>query len=161
VPRIAYGQPGCLPGAFCPLPAAPGLGFGPWAGKQNVEGQPGTMGVPAGLPEFGRDGQVVNGQPVRGGGGGYAQGSGTMPGAWYPQLWWLRRLDGATLVSGNEQAMSVWSDNQMPVPARDPVGRAALLAQAPVFLSGGNLEQPAGSRGSDWPKWLPTMSYGG
>jgi hypothetical protein len=161
MPRVAYVQPGKLPGAFAPVPAWAGLGFGPWAGKGNVEGQPGTMGVPAGLPDFGRAGLQANGTVIRGGGGGYAHGSNTMPPVWYPQLYWLRRLDGATLVSGNSQTMSVYSDNQLPIPAADPLGRAAMLARPPVFLSGGNLEQPAGSKGPSWPRWLPTMSYGG
>jgi hypothetical protein len=162
MPRIAYAMPGVLPGAFRPIPVYDGRNFGPWdATPGDPQGQPGTMGVPVGLPDFGKDGQVVNGQSVRGGGGGYAQGSGTMPGAWYPNLYWLSKLSGSTLVSGNTQTPSVYSDNQMPIPATDPVGRAALLASPPVFLSRGNLEQPPGSRGSDWPRWLPTMSYGG
>jgi hypothetical protein len=161
VPRIAYVMPGHLPSAFAPVPAPSGRGFGPWDASALVEGQPGTMGVPAGLPDFGRSGQQVNGAIVGGGGGGYAHGSSTMPPVWYPSLYWLRGLDGSTLVSGNSQAMSVYSDNQMPVPAADPLGRAALLARPPVFLSGGSLDQPPGSKGPAWPRWLPTMSYGG
>ena len=159
MPRIAYAQPGSLPSAFAPLPAPDGRGFGPWSGKATVAGQPGTQGVPAGLPDFGKDGQVVNGQPVRGGGAGYSQGSGTMPGVWYPQLWYLRGLDGSTLVSGNTQTPAVYSDNQMPIPAADPRGRAALLARPPVFLGQANLEQP--KTGPRWPSWLPTLNYGG
>lgn len=161
MPRIAYAQPGALPTAFTPVPAWDGRGFGPWDESTKVNGQPGTMGVPTGTPDFGKDGQVVNGQPVRGGGAGYNQGSGTMPPVWYPQLYWLSGLDGSTLVSGNTQTPCIYSDNQMPIPAADPTGRAALLARPPVFLSGGNLEQPAGSRGPAWPRWLPRMSYGG
>lgn len=158
--RIAYAQPGALPSAFSPVPAPDGRGFGPWQGKGAVRGQPGTMGVPTGLPDFGREGHVVNGHSVRGHGAGYAQGSGTMPPVWYPQLWYLDQLDGSTLVSGNTQTPSVYSDNQMPIPAADPRGRAAMLARPPVFLSRGNLEQPAPS-GPRWPRWLPSLSYGG
>lgn len=162
MPRVAYAQPGTLPSAFCPVPAPDGRGFGPWDGSPgDPQGQPGTMGVPTGLSDFGRDGQVVNGLPVRGSGAGYNQGSGTMPPVWYPSLYWQQALTGSTLVSGNTQTPSVYSDNQMPIPAADPSGRAALLARPPVFLSGGNLEQPAGSRGPQWPRWLPSMSYGG
>jgi hypothetical protein len=161
MPRVAYAQPGALPSAFAPVPAWDGRGFGPWSGTADVSGQPGTQGVPVGLPDFGRTGQQVNGTPVRGGGAGYAQGSGTMPGAWYPQLWHLTQLDGSTLVSGNTQTPSIYSDNQLPIPAADPLGRAALLARPPVFLSGGNLEQPRNSRVPGWPRWLPSMSYGG
>lgn len=161
MPRIAYAMPGVMSSAFLPVPAPDGRGFGPWDAG-DVNGQPGTMGVPAGLPDFGREGRSVNGIPVRGGGGGYNQGSGTMPNVWYPTKYWQPRLDGSTLVStGNTQTPSVYSDNQLPIPAQDPRGRAALLARPPVFLSRGNLEQPAGSRGPQWPRWLPTMSYGG
>jgi hypothetical protein len=163
MPRVAYAiSGGALPSAFCPVPAYDGRGFGPWDGSpDDPQGQPGTLGVPTGLPDFGAAGQVVNGQSVRGGGAGYSQGSGTMPGVWYPQLYWQQHLSGSTLVSGNTQTPSIYSDNQMPVPARDPVGRAAILARPPVFLSGGDLRQPAGSRGPRWPNWLPSMSYGG
>jgi hypothetical protein len=119
------------------------------------------MGVPTGLPDFGHDGLVVNGHSVRGGGAGYAQGSGTMPGAWYPTKYWLSGLSGSTLVSGNTQTPCIYSDNQMPVPAADPRGRAAMLARPPMFLSRGDLPQPEGSRGPQWPRWLPTLSYGG
>lgn len=160
--RIAYAAPGAVNSAFAPIPAWDGRGFGPWAGKQAVEGQPGTMGVQSGTPDFGEQGLTVNGIPVRGGGGGYAQGSGTMRGgAWYPQLYWLRQLDGATLVSGNTQTPSIYSDNQMPVPAADPLGRAAVLATAPVFLGQREIRQPSGSKGtSKWPSWLPRPGYG-
>jgi len=159
--RVAYAQPGTLPSAFAPVPVYDGRGFGPWAGKSNVRGAPGTSPVPVAGMDFGGAGLVVNGGPVRGGGAGYAHGSGTMPGPWFPQQWYLTQLDGATLVSGNDQTMSVYSDNQMPIPAADPVGRAALLATPPRFLSRGQLKQPEGSRGPVWPSWLPSMSYGG
>lgn len=161
MPRVAYAMSGGpLPSAFLPRPVPDGRGFGPWDAG-DVNGQPGTMGVPAGLPDFGKEGQRVNGVSVRGGGAGYSQGSGTMPPVWYPSTYWQDHLDGSTLVSGNTQTPSIYSDNQMPIPAADPRGRAALLARPPVFLSRGNLEQPAGSRGPQWPRWLPTMSYGG
>jgi hypothetical protein len=161
MPRIAYAQPGPLPGAFAPIPAYAGFGLGPWATTRNVSGQPGTQGVPAGLGDFGSAGAQVNGLSVRGGGAGYSQGTGTMPGAWYPQLWYLQRLDGATLVSGNTQTMSVYSDNQMPVPAADPLGRAAVLGLPPVFVA--NYQAHArrrGQAGTSWPRWLPSVSYG-
>lgn len=161
MPRIAYAMPGVMSSAFCPRPAPDGRGFGPWDESTMVEGQPGTMGVPTGTPDFGKQGQAVNGIPVRGGGAGYASGTGTMPGVWYPSKYWLTGLDGATLVSGNQQTPSVYSDNQLPIPAADPRGRAALLARPPLFTSGGNVEQPAGSKGPQWPRWLPTLSYGG
>ena len=153
MPRIAYLAPGATSTAMTPVPALDGRGFGPWSGKSQVEGQPGTMGVPAGLPDFGDAGLVVNGASVRGGGGGYAQGSGTMrSGAWYPSLYWLRHLDGSTLTNPG-QGPSVYSDNQMPVPAADPMGRAAVLARPPVFLGQQQVYNPPGSKGPRFPGW--------
>jgi hypothetical protein len=152
--RIAYTSPGATSTAHTPVPAYDGRGFGPWSGKDNVTGQPGTQAVPAGLPDFGSAGMVVNGQPVRGAGAGYNQGSGTMPNVWYPQLYYLRQLDGFTLVNVG-QGPSVYSDNQMPVPARDPLGRAAVLGYPPQFLGQRQVKdgrQP-GSKGPRWPNW--------
>jgi hypothetical protein len=152
--RVAYTCPGATSTAHTPVPVYDGRGFGPWAGKDNVIGQPGTQAVPAGLPDFGSAGLTVNGQPVRGAGAGYNQGSGTMPNVWYPQLYYLRQLDGSTLVSTG-QGPSVYSDNQMPVPARDPLGRAALLGVPPSFLGQANVQggPPLASKGPAWPDW--------
>jgi len=160
MPRIAYSAPGAMSSAHAPVPAYDGRGFGPWSGKALVAGQPGTLGVPAGTPDFGKEGLTVNGHSVRGGGGGYAQGSGTMPGAWFPSLYWLRGLDGSThTVPG--QGLAIWSDNQMPVPAADPLGAAAVTARPPVFLGQRQVAQPAGSKGPAWPSWIPRRNYGG
>ncbi len=161
MPRIAYEQPGSLPMAFTPVPAYDGRNMGPWSNSSGVSGQPGTQGVPTGLPDFGDAGQVVNGISVRGGGGGYASGSGTMrAGVWYPAQYHLTRLDGSTLTVPG-QGVSVYSDNQMPVPAADPLSRAAMLARPPVFLGQRQVKQPSGSKGPAWPSWLPRMGYGG
>ena len=138
--RVAYFTPGAVSAAFTPVPAYDGRGCGPWSNSYAVAGQPGTLGVPAGLPDFGKDGLQVNGLSVRGAGAGYAQGSGTMPGAWYPSLYWQRGLAGSTLVNPG-QGPSVYSDNQMPVPAANPLGRAAVLARPPVFLGQQDLPQ--------------------
>lgn len=151
--RIAYQAPGATSTAHTPIPAHDGRGCGPWATMTNVSGQPGTQAVPTGLPDFGDAGLTVNGLPVRGGGGGYAQGSGTMRAkAWFPQQWFLRRLDGFTLATPG-QGVSVYSDNQMPVPAADPLGRAAVLARPPRFLGQGQIADAPGSKGSGFPSW--------
>lgn len=164
MPRVAYTVPGAVSAAFAPVPAYDGRGFGPWQGKSAVEGQPGTMGVPAGLPDFGDAGLSVNGQSVRGGGAGYAQGSGTLRSkAWYPSLYWARRLDGSTLTVPG-QGPSVYSDNQMPVPAADPLGRAAVLARPPRFLGQQDIPQPPPDRSpsqSWWAKIAERTGYVG
>lgn len=160
MPRVAYRLEGELPAAFAPVPAYDGRNCGPWSNTPAVAGQPGTMGVATGLPDFGTDGAVVNGLPVRGGGAGYASGSGTMRAqVWYPSLYWARGLDGSTLTVAG-QGVSVYSDNQMPVPAASPLGRAAMLARPPVFLGQKQVKQPAGSKGGRWPSWLPRPGWG-
>ena len=160
MPRIAYSMPGAESMAFCPVPAYDGRNMGPWQAKEAVSGQPGTQGIPTGNPDFGAAGQVVNGVSVRGGGGGYAQGSGTMRAqVWYPAEYFERRLTGATFTVPG-QGLAVWSDNQMPVPAADPMGRAAMTFRPPVFLGQTNLAQPAGSKGPAWASWIPGAGYG-
>jgi hypothetical protein len=161
VPRIAYACPGATSMAHTPVPAYDGRNLGPWQAGAQVSGQPGTRAVPAAPPDFGTAGLTVNGLSVRGGGAGYASGSGTMrSNTWYPSVYYERALTGSTLTVPG-QGPAVWSDNQMPVPAADPYGRAAVLARPPVFLGQKNLRQPAGSKGPRWPDWLPRMGYGG
>lgn len=158
--RIAYSCPGATSAAFTPVPAYDGRNMGPWEAKGAVSGQPGTQGIPTGLPDFGTEGLVVNGNSVRGGGAGYAQGSGTMRAqVWYPSEYYERRLTGSTLTVAG-QGPSIYSDNQMPVPAAVPSGRAAVQFRAPVFLGQRNLAQPAGSKGPAWASWIPTAGYG-
>jgi hypothetical protein len=160
MPRIAYTCPGATSMAFTPIPAYDGRNMGPWEAKGAVSGQPGTQGIPTGNPDFGDAGLTVNGQSVRGGGAGYGQGSGTMRAkAWYPAEYFLRRLDGSTLVNPG-QGPSVYSDNQMPIPAASPLGTAAVLARPPVFFGQVNLAQPAGSKGPAWASWIPAAGYG-
>jgi len=152
MPRIAYTCPGAVSMAFTPVPVSDGRGCGPWQVKGNVEGQPGTRAVPAGLPDFGHAGMTVNGATIRGGGAGYAQGSGTMPLAWYPSQYYLRALDGSTMTVAG-QGITIYSDNQMPVPAASPLGRAAVLARPPVFVG---QQQPA--KGPGWLARLAKMT---
>lgn len=155
MPRIAYRCPGATSMAFTPVPAHDGRGNGPWANSYAVTGQPGTMGIPAGLPEFGGHGLQANGVQLRGGGAGYASGSDMMRAqVWYPSLYFQQTLSGFTLnVTG--QGPSIYSDNQMPVPAGSPLGRAAVLARPPTFLGPAQVKQPAGSKGPAWPSWAP------
>jgi hypothetical protein len=160
MPRIAYACPGATSMAFTPVPALDGRGTGPWEAKGTVSGQPGTMGVPAGLPEFGEAGLQANGASIRGAGAGYAQGSSTMRAqVWYPSLYWQRSLAQSTLTVPG-QGPSVYSDNQMPVPAALPFGRAAVLARPPSFLGQAQVPQPPGSKGPAWPAWLSRVRYG-
>lgn len=158
--RIAYSCPGATSLAFAPVPAYDGRNMGPWEAKGAVSGQPGTQGIPTGTPDFGTEGLAANGTPIRGGGAGYASGSGTMRAqVWYPAEYYERRLTGSTLTVPG-QGVSVYSDNQMPVPAADAMGRAAIMARPPRFLGQVNLAQPSGSKGPAWASWIPTAGYG-
>jgi len=119
--------------------------------KSAVAGQPGTQGVPAGLPDFGMNGLQANGVRLRGGGAGYNSGSDTMPLVWYPQLWYQRTLLNPGSRSSFAGGIRVWSDNQMPVPAASPLGVAAKLAMPPVFLGQRDIPQPpTGFRAPGW-----------
>lgn len=161
MPRIAYTVPGAVCTAMTPLPAYDGRGCGPWANSDAVSGQPGTQAVPVGTPDFGDAGLTVNGHSVRGGGGGYAQGSGTMRSkAWYPSQYFLRRLCGATFTVPG-QGLAVWSDNQMPVPAAMPAGTAAVLAKPATRLGQRQVAQPPGPKApARWANWLPGSGFG-
>lgn len=147
--RWGYVTTGAPPStAFTPVPARNASAY---AYKGAWNGQPGTQGVPAGLPEFGTSGQQVNGVHVRGGGAGYNQGSDTMPLVWYPQLGYQATLMNPGQEAGFAGGVSVWSDNQMPVPAASPLGRAAVLARPPVFLGQRDIPQPpSGQAPASW-----------
>lgn len=147
MPAIRYVVPGATSSAFVPVPAATTAVV---AYKGDVIGQPGTLGIPAAPSDFGTAGQTVNGVSVRGAGSGYSQGSGTMPPVWYPQLYFERRLTETPEVS-------IYSDNQMPVPAADPRGVAARMARPAQFMGQAQLTQPKAM--PKWANWLPA-SFG-
>ena len=147
--RIAYTTPGATSSAFLPVPAATTAVFN---FKGGVVGQPGTQGIPAPVPEvpFNRD---ISAWPFA---GGYSN-SGSMPQVWYPSLYYQRSLDipGAEVITGD---MRIESDNQLPVPARLPTGRAAMLSRPPQFL--GQRQVKAQKAFPRWPDWLPRPNFG-
>lgn len=144
MPAVRYVVPGATSGAFVPVPAATTAVV---RYKMEVTGQPGTQAIPAGLADFGAGGQTVNGVSVRGAGAGYNQGSNTMPPVWYPQLYYERHLSEVPEVS-------IYSDNQMPVPAMDPRGVAARMARPPQFLG-----QQQVTQARAMPKWANFMPW--
>jgi hypothetical protein len=147
--RWGYVTTGVPPStALTPVPARNASAY---SYKGTTVGQPGTQGVPVGLPDFGQNGLQANGIRLRGGGAGYASGSDTMPLAWYPQLHYQSTLLAPGQASGYFGGASIWSDNQMPIPARDPLGKAAVLAIPPVFLGQRDIPQPpAGQPSTSW-----------
>lgn len=145
--RIAYTVPGATSSAFTPIPCVNGsvLNY-----KGGVVGQPGTQGIPAPYP-----GTPNDRNPTDYGGG--PSESVAMPPVMYPQLWYQRTLDipGAQVISGG---MAIQSDNQMPIPARLPWGKAARLAKPPTFLGQRQIQQPR--QLPRWADWLPGRDFG-
>lgn len=111
--------------------------------KQAVSGSPGTRGIPAPTRDT-----APSPDPGDLAQGGYHR-SGDAPDTWYPQVYFQDRL---TEVPGAGQAIRVYSDNMLPVPARDARGRGAMLAK-PITQS--SLFQVAA------PRVIPTWGPGG
>src|SRR6266702_2487422 len=146
--RIAYTVPGAPPStAFTPIPCvnASTLNY-----KGGVVGQPGTLGVPSPRPDVPGNNDI-SGYPFA---GGYST-SGAMPPVFYPNLYYQATLE----IPGAEAApVQIHSDNQMPVPANDPRGRAAVLAKPPKFL--GTRQVTARKVIPRWADWLASPSFG-
>jgi hypothetical protein len=134
--------------AFLPVPAVTGavLDY-----KGAVTGQPGTRGVPAPKPELtGND--SISGYPFA---GGYSN-SGAMPPVWYPNLYYQEGLT----VPGYEVVVAgrVASDNQMPVPAKVPLGVAGTIGVGPKFMGQTQVQTKRGV--PRFPDWLPRPGFG-
>jgi hypothetical protein len=101
--------------------------------KRGVVGQPGTQAIAAPTtdtvpsPDWGDKAQM-----------GTAR-SKDAPDTWYPQLWYQPGLYSAP---GPVTPVKVYSDNMMPVPAKDPRGLPTLLAIKPHFLGQSQIAQP-------------------
>ena len=145
--RIAYTVPGATSSAFTPIPCINGSALNY---KGSVVGQPGTQGIPAPYP-----GTFNDLHPAEYAGG--PSESVAMPPVMYPQLWYQRTLDipGSEVITGG---MAVFSDNQMPIPARLPWGKAARLAKPPTFLGQRQVQQPRAL--PRWADWLPGRDFG-
>lgn len=77
--------------------------------KGNLDGQPGTAAIPAPNNDIPQD--------------KYAAGrkSSDAPPWWFPQVWFETSLPGLPFPGGgNDSGVSVYSDNQLPVPSIDP-----------------------------------------
>ena len=142
--------PGTAPAAtgtwLLPAPGHDARAYQSWG---TLTGQPGTMAVPApdpasippgNLPTLGR-GNVA--WPLRG-----KLSSRDAPGFWLPAIYFQRLLSNPRLAPN----VSVVSDNQLPVPAIDPRGRPAVMAQRPARIGGrGQVMQPYVT--NPWPKF--------
>lgn len=145
--RIAYTVPGATSSAFTPIPCINGstLNY-----KGGVVGQPGTRGIPAPYP-----GTFNDLNPHQYGGG--PSESVAMPPVIYPNQYYQQTLDipGDQVITGG---MAIQSDNQMPIPARLPWGKAARLAKPPTFLGQHQIQQPRAL--PRWADWIPTRDFG-
>lgn len=144
VPGTAPAPPGTW---VLPSRSADARAYQSWG---TIFGQPGTMPVPApdaaaiprhNLPTLGR-GNIA----------GWARrksGSVDAPQFWLPGLYFQRVLPNLPALGPD---VSHVSDNQMPVPAIDPRGRPAVMAQRPPRIGGrGQVVQPY--EVVDWPKF--------
>jgi len=113
--------------------------------KGSLVGQPGTMAIPAPTrdtvpqPDLGDIAQM-----------GSARSS-DAPDVWYPQKYYDATLNGGGTM-GPVTPVRIYSDNLMPVPARDPRGRPARLAK-PI--------NQRGQRQIPWPRVIPKWGSGG
>lgn len=146
--RIAYTVPGATSSAFTPIPCINGSALNY---KGSVVGQPGTQGIPAPYPGTFND---ITPHEYTGG----QSESTAMPPVMYPQLWYQRTLDipGAQVITGGMQVLT--GENQMPIPARLPWGKAARLAKPATFLGQKQVQQPRNL--PRWADWLPGRDFG-
>jgi len=136
--RIAYTAPGATSTAHTPIPAINGASLNY---KGGVVGQPGTKGIPAPYP-----GTLNDSEPYFFT-GGFSE-SKAMPPVFYPNLYYQATLE----IPGAETTnVRIFSDNQMPVPARTPFGVAAIMARAVPWL--GQRQVKARTRWPRWPDW--------
>jgi len=144
----APGSSPAAPGTWMlPVPAAGASSYQSWG---TLMGQPGTMPIeapdpasipPGNLPTLGRGNTA--GWPRR------KSSSRDAPGFWLPAIYYQRPLANPALAPN----VSVVSDNQLPVPAIDPRGRPAVMAQRPPRIGGrGQVVQPYELLA--WPKFV-------
>jgi len=122
---MRYVVPGVPPGAQ-PSAFAPHLnrlaGSGAQQYKHAVDGQPGTLGVPAPTRDTAPSpdpGDIAMMGTAR---------SSDAPDVWYPQKYFEQSLDGNGTM-GPVTPVRVYSDNLLPVPATDPRGVPARLSR--------------------------------
>ena len=126
--------PGAQPSAFMPhfnrLAASGAQQY-----KGSVSGQPGTQAIPA---------PVTDTTPAPGALqlalAGTAKSSDAPP-AWYPSEYYDGSLNGYGTM-GPVTPVRIYSDNMMPVPAKDPRGRPAMLSRPPRYAGQRQVAQP-------------------
>lgn len=118
-----------LRAGLLPIPAAGAQSF---QSRGPVYGSPGTTRIPAPAPLPWTDSSLA----------AYANagniGEPSMKFAWWtPGLYWVRIPE-----NGSRSPVSVFSDNQMPVPAVDPRGRPGVVMPGPIMLGQTQVANP-------------------
>jgi hypothetical protein len=79
--------------------------------KGSVDGQPGTIAIPAPNNDIPHDRFQVSAD----------HRSSDAPPFWFPQVWYQHSLPGLPFPGGgNDAGVRIYSDNQLPVPSIDP-----------------------------------------
>lgn len=131
---VSLGPAGRLGPAIIPVPACDARA---WSSAGPVSGNPGTLLVPAPLPEA-----VPQDYPFTA-----LHTSADAAPFWRPGVYYQP-------VPAALPPVSVQSDNQMPVPAGTPNGKPAYMLRRPRFL--GQSQVPAGSATPVYPPWWKT-----
>lgn len=118
-----------LRGALLPIPAKDAGG---WQSRGPVYGSPGTTRITAPAPFPGTDLSLVA-QSME---GNIGEPSSKFS-WWTPGVYWVRATR-----NGSRAPVSVFSDNQMPVPAVDPRGRPGVVMPGPIMLGQTQVANP-------------------
>jgi hypothetical protein len=124
---LTHGPGQSLGAAALPVPAK--LSVAAWSSGRII-GSPGTDAIPSPRPAG-----VPQGITHRTAGAGY-RGSEQAPELWFPSVYYYGRD------SMSHAPVSVFSDNQMPMPAIDPKRLPAQMQVRPVFLRQTQVQQP-------------------
>lgn len=123
---------------------APAQGFGSWASRGSLHGQPGTEEIPA--PPPAAVSQHADNAVTR-------HRSSDSPDLIFPALYYETLSDNPALVPTGR--IMIESDNMMPAPAIDPRGLPAVMSTPPPRIGGqSQVTQPYAVQ--NWPKWVQT-----
>lgn len=115
-----------LRGALLPVPAKDA---GAWSSRGRVYGSPGTVRISAPAPFPGTDSSLA----AMANAGNIGEPSSKF-GWWTPSVYFTASREHAPV--------SVYSDNQMPVPAIDPRGRPGVVMPGPIMLGQTQVANP-------------------
>lgn len=141
--RVLANGPGAkLGAALTPVPAACA---GAWQSRGPVVGCPGTANIPApaALPETGREHTALAQTGIIG-------LSSSDFSTWRPSVYYEPKPQAAPGNPVSGPGMAIESDNQMPIPAKSPLHKPAVMAKAPQFT---------GKRQVGWPVTTPSFSW--